>query len=78
MLSTGIRTPVGVKDGGVLEHVLFKLKVRALPADTLEAIHLKLILGRRYTDDFEFDKELLDGMLKDLGAVTCFRGSEVV
>lgn len=28
-----IGTPVGVKDGGVLEHVLFKLKVRALPAD---------------------------------------------
>ncbi len=25
--------PVGVKDGGVLEHVLHKLKVRALPAD---------------------------------------------
>ncbi|MBX3744304.1 MAG: 50S ribosomal protein L25 [Verrucomicrobiae bacterium] len=26
-------TPVGVKNGGVLEHVLFKVKVRALPAD---------------------------------------------
>ncbi len=26
-------TPAGVKAGGVLEHVLFKLKVRALPAD---------------------------------------------
>lgn len=31
--------PVGVKTGGgVLEHVLFKLKVRALPADLPEAI----------------------------------------
>jgi len=28
-----VGTPVGVKDGGVLEHVLHKLKVRALPAD---------------------------------------------
>ena len=26
-------TAIGVKNGGVLEHVLFKLKVRALPAD---------------------------------------------
>lgn len=26
-------TPIGVKNGGVLEHVLFKVKVRALPAD---------------------------------------------
>jgi large subunit ribosomal protein L25 len=29
---------VGVKNGGVLEHVLFKLKVRALPKDLPEAI----------------------------------------
>ncbi len=28
-----VGTALGVKDGGVLEHVLFKLKVRALPAD---------------------------------------------
>lgn len=28
-----VGTPVGVKDGGVLEHVLFKVKVRGLPAD---------------------------------------------
>lgn len=28
-----VGTPVGVKDGGVLEHVQFKLKVRALPGD---------------------------------------------
>lgn len=28
-----VGTAQGVKDGGVLEHVLFKLKVRALPAD---------------------------------------------
>jgi len=28
-----VGTPIGVKDGGVLEHVLHKLKVRALPAD---------------------------------------------
>lgn len=31
-------TPVGVKDGGVLEHVLHKLKVRALPADLPEVL----------------------------------------
>lgn len=28
-----VGTAIGVKNGGVLEHVLFKLKVRALPAD---------------------------------------------
>ncbi|MBL9129050.1 MAG: 50S ribosomal protein L25 [Verrucomicrobiales bacterium] len=31
-------TPIGVKDGGVLEHVLHKLKVRALPADLPEIL----------------------------------------
>jgi large subunit ribosomal protein L25 len=29
---------IGVKNGGVLEHILFKLKVRALPRDLPEAI----------------------------------------
>jgi len=29
---------IGVKNGGVLEHILFKLKVRALPKDLPEAI----------------------------------------
>ncbi len=33
-----VGTPVGVKDGGVLEHVLHKLKVRALPADLPEVL----------------------------------------
>jgi large subunit ribosomal protein L25 len=28
-----VGSPIGVKDGGVLEHVLHKLRVRALPAD---------------------------------------------
>jgi large subunit ribosomal protein L25 len=30
----------GVKEGGVLEHVLFKLRVRALPRDLPEVIHV--------------------------------------
>jgi large subunit ribosomal protein L25 len=39
--------PIGVKNGGVLEHVLFKLKVRALPADLplvleVDVTHLEL------------------------------------
>lgn len=41
--------PVGVKDGGVLEHVLFKLKVRALPADlplVLEVDVTQMALGK--------------------------------
>lgn len=44
-----VGTPVGVKDGGVLEHVLFKLKVRALPADlphVLEVDVAHLALGK--------------------------------
>src|SRR5690606_27740821 len=28
-----VGTPIGVKSGGVLEHVLFRVRVRALPAD---------------------------------------------
>lgn len=32
--------PVGVKDGGVLEHVLHKLRVRALPADLPEVLEV--------------------------------------
>lgn len=31
---------VGVKAGGILEHVLFKLRVRALPRDLPEVIHV--------------------------------------
>ncbi len=31
---------IGVKNGGVLEHVLFKLRVRALPKDLPEVIHV--------------------------------------
>ena len=44
-----VGTPVGVKDGGVLEHVLFKVKVRALPADlplVLEVDVSNLALGK--------------------------------
>jgi large subunit ribosomal protein L25 len=36
-----VGVPVGVKTGGgVLEHVLFKIKVRALPSNLPEAIHI--------------------------------------
>jgi len=35
-----VGTPVGVKDGGVLEHVLHKLRVRALPADLPEVLEV--------------------------------------
>lgn len=41
--------PVGVKDGGVLEHVLHRLKVRALPADlpiVLEVDVTALVMGQ--------------------------------
>lgn len=41
--------PIGVKNGGVLEHVLFKVKVRALPADlplVLEVDVTNLDLGK--------------------------------
>jgi large subunit ribosomal protein L25 len=42
-----VGTAAGVKDGGVLEHVLFKVKVRALPADLpmvleVDVTHVKL------------------------------------
>lgn len=44
-----VGTPEGVKNGGVLEHVLFKLKVRALPKDLpliLEVDVTSMALGK--------------------------------
>lgn len=44
-----VGTPIGVKDGGVLEHVLHKVKVRGLPADlplVLEVDVSALALGK--------------------------------
>ena len=44
-----VGNPIGVKNGGVLEHVLFKVKVRALPADlpvVLEVDVTNLELGK--------------------------------
>jgi large subunit ribosomal protein L25 len=61
--STG--TPVGVKNGGVLEHVLFKLKVRGLPAD------LPLVL--------EVDVSQMDlGKVLHLGELPVPQGVEVL
>lgn len=44
-----VGTPVGVKDGGVLEHVLHKIRVRALPVDLPEILEVdvtNLALGK--------------------------------
>lgn len=41
--------PIGVKDGGVLEHVLFKIKVRGRPADLPQILEIdvtNLALGK--------------------------------
>lgn len=57
--------PIGVKNGGVLEHVLFKIKVRALPAD------LPLVL--------EVDVTNLDlGKVIHLGEIPVPAGVEVI
>lgn len=57
--------PIGVKNGGVLEHVLFKIKVRALPAD------LPLVL--------EIDVTSLDvGKVLHLGEIPAPAGVEII
>ena len=61
-----IGVPVGVKTGGgVLEHVLFKLKVRALPANLPEAIHIDV-------SNLELGKTL------HIGEITAPEGVEIL
>ncbi len=62
---------VGVKNGGVIEHILFKLKVRALPKDLPEAITVDIT-------SLEIGKSVHIGDIQPPAGVEILGGKKIV